>query len=131
MVINPAGTAERLGGMLCSMICVSLGIAVGVLIGTAIRAGLLHLLVMLTGPRRGTFETTFRVVCYSEGATTVFVLVPVAGAIAYMLASPIYAIVGLKYAHDIPWGRAVLIVVAPLVLFGALAVMGLLVSQLL
>ncbi len=83
--------------------------------GIFIQAGLIHGALMLLGGNRLGFEATFRVSAYSE-ATTVILLLPVCGSWVAMIWSMVILIIGLYNIHEIdPW-KAVVAVLAPLLL---------------
>lgn len=84
-----------------------------VTIGLFIQAGLTHgLLVLLGGGRLG-FEATFRVAAYSEAAT-ILLLIPICGSTIALVWSLVILILGLYNIHDTaPW-KAVLAVLAPM-----------------
>ena len=71
-------------------------------------AGILHLALMLVGGARKPFETTFRVLCYSSGSTSVLQLVPICGPWFFLAASFVYSVVGLKEAHRTELWRPIL-----------------------
>lgn len=84
-------------------------------VGVFIQAGLIHAVLMLSGGNRLGFEATFRVSAYSE-ATTVLLLLPLCGSWMAMIWSMVILIIGLYNIHETqPW-KAVLAVVAPLML---------------
>ncbi len=84
-------------------------------VGVFIQAGMIHGVLMLLGGSRLGFEATFRVSAYSE-ATTVILLLPVCGSWVAMIWSMVILIIGLYNIHETePW-KAVLAVLAPLLL---------------
>jgi len=86
-----------------------------VTMGIFIQAGLTHGTLMLLGGNRLGFEATFRVSAYSE-ATTIILLIPVCGSWLAMIWSMVILIIGLYNIHETePW-KAVLAVLAPLLL---------------
>jgi hypothetical protein len=95
-------------------------VSVGVLIGTFLNAALFHLGLLMVGGARHSFETTFRVVCYAWGATSVCQVIPFLGGLIGAVLNLVYLIMGLYAAHEITAGRAVAAVLLPLVLLMAL-----------
>jgi len=88
----------------------------GVVIGLFIFGGLYHLFLMMLGGARFPFETTFRVVAYVTGATSLIQVIPLCGQYIYGLVSLVYAILGLSAAHQISGGKAAAAVLLPLLL---------------
>ncbi len=68
-------------------------------VGVFFSSGILHLALMAVGGAKKPFETTFRVLCYASGATSVLQLIPLCGGWLYSVASLIYCVIGLKEAH--------------------------------
>ena len=86
-----------------------------VTMGIFFQAGMTHGVLMLLGGNRLGFEATFRVAAYSE-ATTIILLLPVCGSWVAMIWSMVILIIGLYNIHETePW-KAVLAVLAPLLL---------------
>ena len=80
-----------------------------------LKAGLIHLMLMLVGGNRLGFEATFRVAAYGEAAG-IMALLPFCGSVLGVLWSLFITIVGLYSIHETdPW-RAVLAVIAPMAL---------------
>ncbi len=80
-----------------------------------IKAGLIHLMLMMVGGNKLGFEATFRVAAYGEAAS-ILALVPFCGGVLGVFWSLFITIVGLYSIHETdPW-RAVLAVVAPMAL---------------
>jgi len=85
-----------------------------------LKAGLIHLVLMLVGGNKLGFEATFRVAAYGEAAG-ILALLPFCGSILGVLWSLFITIVGLYSIHETePW-RAVLAVIVPMVLCLSLA----------
>ena len=78
------------------------------LLRSFLAAGIFHLALMLVGGARKPFETTFRVLCYSSGSTSVLQLVPICGPWFFLAASFVYSVIGLKEAHRIELWRPIL-----------------------
>ncbi len=77
-------------------------------LGSFISSGILHLALILVGGAKKPFETTFRVLCYASGSTSVLQLVPICGGWFYSVASLIYCVAGLKEAHGTDLWRPIL-----------------------
>jgi len=80
-----------------------------------IASGLLHLVLMIFGWKKEDFEATFRVVSYSEGASF-FAVVPIIGGFVSVVWQLVLAAIGLKEVHQLTTGKAVFVVLAPLIL---------------
>ena len=85
-------------------------------IGLFIFAGILHVSLMLFGGASRPFETTFRVAGYAAGAAYLFCLVPMCGGLVALVYLIVLATIGLSRAHQTTTGKAVMAVLAPLVL---------------
>jgi hypothetical protein len=86
-----------------------------VVIGTFIVSAILHVCLMIVGGAKQSFETTFRVVCFSGGSVNPLQLIPICGGlIAFVWGLVLYCI-GLARSHEIETGRAVLAVLLPLI----------------
>jgi hypothetical protein len=86
-----------------------------VAIGTFIVSAILHLCLMIVGGAKQSFETTFRVVCFSGGSINPLQVIPICGGlIAFVWGLVLYCI-GLARSHEIETGRAVLAVLLPLI----------------
>lgn len=83
-------------------------------LGAFFSSGLLHLALMAVGGARKPYETTFRVLCYASGSTSVLQLIPLCGGSLYTVASLVYCVIGLKEAHRTDLWRPI---VAILLLF--------------
>ena len=78
-----------------------------------ITSALVHLALMVIGGANRPFEATFRVVCYSGGATAVLQLLPVCGAFAATIWNFIVMVIGISTVHKIGAGRAAVAVLLP------------------
>jgi hypothetical protein len=86
-----------------------------VVIGVFLAAGIIHLLLLLLGGARRGFEATFRVVCFAQ-ATSILFLVPFCGQLVGGVWCLVLYVLGLAQAHQIGHGKAAAAVVLPLVL---------------
>lgn len=103
------GSAAAVGVLI---IFAPLIIAVGAFIGS----GITHLMLMIVGGANRPFEATFRVICYSSGATSALQLVPVCGAWVASVWMIVAQIIGLSQVHGITKMRAAVAVLLPMVL---------------
>jgi len=86
---------------------------IGVIIGLFITTAIYHVcLIMLRGANHP-FDTTFAVVAYVTGATSLIQIVPVCGQYIYGLVALVYAIIGLSAAQQISGGKAAAAVLLP------------------
>lgn len=85
-----------------------------VFMGAFIGSGLTHLMLLLVGGARKDFETTFRVVCYAYGTTSLFQIIPLCGSFIQAIYSIIVAPIGLSKAHEIEMWRALLAIFLPI-----------------
>src|SRR5205823_12855691 len=105
-------------GSILFVILVPLFVVIGLFIGSAI----LHVCLMIVGGAKQSFETTFRVVAFSQGSTGPLQMIPVCGGVIAAVWAIIINCIGLARAHEIETGRAVLAVLLPLILcFGCAA----------
>ena len=84
-------------------------------IGVFINAAILHVCLMLVGGARQSFETTFRVVCFSGGSVSPLMVVPLCGVLIVGVWGIVLRCIGLARAHETDTGRAVLAVFLPLI----------------
>jgi hypothetical protein len=106
--------AHLIGGSIASvllLILTPLLIAIGVFINAAI----LHLCLMIVGGAKQSFETTFRVVCFSGGSVYPLMIIPLCGGIIAGVWGIVLRCIGLARAHETDTGRAVLAVFLPLI----------------
>jgi hypothetical protein len=89
-------------------------VPVGIVMGAFIGSGITHLCLMMVGGANQPFETTFRVVCYSQGSASVFQLVPVCGGYITGIWNIVASIIGLAKAHETTTGKAAAAVLIPI-----------------
>ena len=63
-------------------------------------AGLIHLCLLLFRGAKQSFETTFRVACFTFGATALFQLIPMCGGVISLIGALFLMSVGLAKAHE-------------------------------
>jgi hypothetical protein len=88
---------------------------IAVAIAPFIFGGLVHLSLILVGGANKTFETTFRVISFSQGSTAPLQLVPCCGGLAALVWCLVANCIGVARAHEIDTGRATLAVLLPVI----------------
>ncbi len=106
------GIGEAMGGFVVMVFV----LPVAVLVGLFLWSGLLHLVLSLLGAAAQPFETTFRVVAYTSGTSSLANVVPWCGGVIGAAVSIAFSIIGLSEAHEIPIGKAAVAVLVPLVI---------------
>jgi hypothetical protein len=86
-----------------------------IVIGLFIGAGIIHVCLMLVGGAKQSFETTFRVLAFSQGSTGPLQMVPICGGFIAGVWALVLNCIGLAKAHETDTGRAVLAVLLPLI----------------
>lgn len=92
-----------------------IALPIGLVISMFMSAGIFHLMLMMLSAARQPFETTFRVVAYASGSSSIFAAIPLCGGYAQGIAQLIFTGIGLCRAHEISGGKAAAAVVLPLV----------------
>jgi hypothetical protein len=109
---NPLGNLIGAGvGSIFLIILVPLFIVIGAFITAAI----LHVCLMIVGGAKQSFETTFRVVCFSMGSVDPLLIIPFCGGLIATVWRIVLNCIGLARAHETDTGRAVLAVFLPLI----------------
>jgi len=109
---NALATMAGLGiGSLAFIILLPLLIVIGLFIGTAI----VHVCLMIVGGAKQSFETTFRVLAFSQGSAGPLQMIPLCGGLIAGIWALIINCIGLARAHETETGRAVLAVLLPLI----------------
>jgi hypothetical protein len=99
-------------GSAAFIVLIPLFVVIGLFIGSAI----VHLCLMIVGGANQSFETTFRVLAFSQGSTGPLQMIPVCGGLISGVWALVCSCIGLARAHDTDTGRAVLAVFLPLIL---------------
>ena len=86
-----------------------------VTIGLFIGGGILHLCLMLVGGANRSFETTFRVACFTAGAANLFSMIPICGGIVALVYHIVLECIGLSRAHPTTTGKALMAIFLPLI----------------
>lgn len=90
--------------------------------GIFIAAGLLHLLLLTVRGAKNGYEATFRAVAYAYG-TNILMAIPFCGLVLAAIWNIVVVIIGLKEAHGTTGGKAMFVVLFPLILCCASAVL--------
>jgi hypothetical protein len=98
-------------GSAAFIVLVPLFVIIGLFIGSAI----IHLCLMIVGGANQSFETTFRVLAFSQGSTGPLQMIPVCGGMIAGVWALVCNCIGLARAHETDTGRAVLAVFLPLI----------------
>jgi hypothetical protein len=115
---NALGAMAGMGiGSIGLIILVPLAIVIVLFIGAAI----VHLCLMIVGGANQPFETTFRVLAFTQGSTGVLQLIPVCGGVIAAVWGIVVNCIGLARAHETDTGRAVLAIFLPLIVCCGLA----------
>lgn len=102
-------------------------IPVFVIVGMFIASGILHLCLMIVGGAKKPFETTFRVVCFSFGSTSLLNMIPFCGGMIAAVWNIVLEIIGVARAHEIDTGKAAIAVLLPIIVCcGGLILLGIL-----
>src|SRR6476660_3163653 len=86
-----------------------------VAVGAFISSGIFHLCLMIVGGAKQPFETTFRVLAFTQGSTGPLQIIPVCGGLIAGVWAIVCYCIGLARAHETDTGRAVLAVFLPLI----------------
>lgn len=120
-MVNPAALEQEMEG-------ISLGLFWAILAGVLIvmpifitliafiGSAITHLCLMLTGGAKHSYETTFRVTAYSQGATGILQFIPFCGGLLYTVWYLVALIIGLTKAHQTETWRVVVAVLLPVIL---------------
>ncbi len=105
---NPLGAMAGMGiGSIGFIILAPLAIVIVLFIV----AGIVHLCLMIVGGANQSFETTFRVLAFTQGSTGVLQLIPVCGGVIAAVWGIVVNCIGLARAHETDTGRAALAVI--------------------
>jgi hypothetical protein len=92
-------------------------------IGLFIGSGILHLCLMMVGGANRSFETTFRVACFTSGAANLFSMIPICGGIIAFVYHIVLECIGLSRAHQTTTGKALLAIFLPMIVCCGLIVL--------
>jgi hypothetical protein len=94
-----------------TIILVPLFIVIVLFIGSAV----VHLCLMIVGGANHSFETTFRVLAFTQGSTGPLQIIPLCGGLISAVWALVCYCIGLGRAQETDTGRAVLAVFLPLI----------------
>jgi hypothetical protein len=100
------------GGFAFSLVFVPVVSVIGLFVG----AGLLHLMLVLVASTKHTFETTFRVVTYTLGSTSLLNIIPFFGGILGSIWALVALVLGTHKAHEVSQAHAAIAVLLPAVI---------------
>jgi hypothetical protein len=98
-------------GSAASIVLLPLLVLIVLFIGSAI----IHLCLMIVGGANQSFETTFRVLAFTQGSTGPLQMIPICGGLIAFVWWLVCNCIGLARAHDTDTGRAVLAVLLPVI----------------
>ena len=78
-------------------------------------SALAHLCLMIVGGANQSFETTFRVLAFTQGSTGPLQIIPICGGLISLVWTVVCNCIGLARAHETDTGRAVLAIFLPLI----------------
>jgi hypothetical protein len=84
-------------------------------IGLFVGGGILHLCLMLVGGANRSFETTFRIICFTAGSANLFSMIPICGGLISFVYHIVLEIIGVSRAHQTTTGKAALAVFLPII----------------
>ena len=94
-----------------------------VTLGLFLGGGILHLCLMMVGGANRSFETTFRVACFTSGAANLFSMIPICGGIIAVVYQIVLECIGLSRAHQTTTGKALMAIFLPLIVCCGVAVL--------
>ena len=108
------GVAHLVGAGIGSIFMIILA-PVFAAIGAFIASAIFHVCLMIVGGAKQSFETTFRVVCFTGGSVDPLLIIPFCGGLIVGIWKIVLYCIGLSRAHETDIGRAVLAVFLPLI----------------
>ena len=108
-------TFAALAGIGVGSIALIVLVPVFIVIGLFIGAAIVHLCLMIVGGANKSFETTFRVLAFSQGSTGPLQIIPVCGGLIAGVWALVVNCIGLARAHETTTGRATLAVLLPVI----------------
>lgn len=97
-----------------------MGYPLMVILGQFLGAAITHLCLRVVGGANHSYETTFRVSCYSTGAVSVFQLLPILGPVLILLWGGVIQVIGLAAAHETGVVRVVFALLIPLLVLSTI-----------
>jgi hypothetical protein len=98
-------------GLVISIILIPLCLTIMLFVGAAI----VHVCLMIVGGANQSYETTFRVLCFTVGSTYPLIVAPFCGGLVAGVWGLVLECIGLARAHETDTGRAVLAVFLPVI----------------
>lgn len=96
------------------LVLIIVGVPIGAAMNTFIGGGIFHLMLMMFQGAKHPFETTFRAVCYANGAgLALAVVLPVCGFYLSFIPGLIFLVIALKELQEIPLWKALCVVLIP------------------
>lgn len=89
---------------------------------TFISSAIFHVCLMILGGANQPFETTFRVVAYSSGSTSLLLLIPLCGQYIQGIVQLVFSAIGLMHAHETSGVKATFAVLLPILLCCGVAI---------
>jgi hypothetical protein len=86
-----------------------------IILGLFIGGAIVHVCLMIVGGANRTFETTLRVLAFTQGSTGPLQMIPLCGGLVAGVWGLVVNCIGLARAHETETGRAVLAVFLPLI----------------
>jgi hypothetical protein len=108
-------TFAMLTGMGVGSVAFIILLPVLIVLGLFIGGAIVHLCLMIVGGANKTFETTLRVLAFTQGSTGPLQMVPICGGIIAGVWALVVNCIGLARAHETDTGRAVLAIFLPLI----------------
>ena len=108
-------TFAALAGIGVGSIALIVLVPVFIVIGLFIGAAIVHLCLMIVGGANKSFETTFRVLSFSQGSTGPLQIIPLCGGLIAGVWALVVNCIGLARAHETTTGRATLAVLLPVI----------------
>ena len=105
MFANQRNALGAMAGMGIGSIGLIVLIPLAIVIVLFIGAGIVHLCLMIVGGANQPFETTFRVLAFTQGSTGVLQLIPVCGGVIAAVWGIVVNCIGLARTKPIPVGR--------------------------
>jgi hypothetical protein len=113
--IGRRNTLAMLTGMGIGSVAFIIVLPVLIVLGLFIGGAIVHLCLMIVGGANKTFETTLRVLAFTQGSTGPLQMVPICGGIIAGVWALVLNCIGLARAHETDTGRAVLAIFLPLI----------------
>ncbi|HVX60483.1 MAG TPA: YIP1 family protein [Pirellulales bacterium] len=113
---GPPGVLGPAVGAVFTLVFGVILIPIGMIFNMFILSGMFHLMLMMLGAARYPFETTFRVVAYSLGSSSLLGLIPICGQAINGIVNLVFVGIGLSHAHEISGLKATAAVLLPMVI---------------